>query len=702
MEGLSVDGPPVSHVRRSGQNRPPSHAATSSWRGHASTRVGLPALLLAVVIAGLYENSLTVPFVFDDRMSILENPTIRQPGSIGAVLFPPSDGSTVTSRPVLNLTLALNYAVGGLAVEGYHVVNISIHVAAALVLFGLVRRTLTLPWAPEWLRTPAGPLGFASAMLWAVHPLQTESVTYVVQRAESLGGLILLSVIYGFARATDAAEEHPRRWRWLTLVLCFVGMAAKETLVAAPPLMVLYDRTFVAGSLTEAWRRRRGFHTTAFLSWSVLAVLIATGGARGDSIGFAGGVSAWQSLLTQCDAITMYLRLAFWPQPLVFDYGTSVSDIVSDPGEVLPQAAVLLALLGATAWALARRPALGFVGAWFFLILAPSSSVVPILSQMRAEHRMYLPLVAVVVLVVAGLHRWLGRWSWGVLGVAAVALASTTVARNHDYRTALVLWADTAKKAPGNPRAHYNLAIELDRSGDRSGALASYATSVHLHPDDLMARTNLATLLMLEGRADEALPHAEAAVRIHPASSSAHNLLGRARHESGDTAGAIRAFEEAVRLEPDDAGAHRNLGVAFARRGEPARAIPHLEIAAGQHPDAGFLVFVGETYLQIGRSSEARRSFETALRQQPDLAMAHFHLGNLLAQTGAFAEAVPHYDQAVRLMPQAVPPLFNLGVALEAIGRTAEARACFERVLILDPHDSGAAEMLRQLRTDPR
>ena len=212
---------------------------------------------LVVVAAGLlaYHNSFTGPFIFDDLPSIPENPTIRHLWPIWQPLSPPQTGGiTVEGRPVINLSLAINYALGGYDVRGYHVLNLTIHILAGLTLFGVVRRTLLQPRLRERFGGVANELALAVAVLWTVHPLQTESVTYIVQRAESLMGLFYLLTLYCFIRSVESPR--PRVWCGLCLTACAVGMASKEVMASAPLLVMLYDRAFISGSFREAWRRR--------------------------------------------------------------------------------------------------------------------------------------------------------------------------------------------------------------------------------------------------------------------------------------------------------------------------------------------------------------------------------------------------------------------------------------------------------------
>jgi protein O-mannosyl-transferase len=342
----------------------------------------LGAIVAAVFAA--YASSVSAPFVFDDQLSIVENPTIRQL-SLAALVPPSGQGLTVEGRPLLNLSLALNYAISGLNAWSYHLLNVAIHLLAALTLFGLVRRTLAA------LNAPASTLiSLSAALLWTLHPLQTESVTYLVQRTESLMGLFYLLTLYCFARGATTGNKTP--WFALSVVACALGMATKEVMVSAPLIVLLFDRTFIAGSFRDAWARRSRVHLALAATWLLLAVLVIGAGNRGGTIGTSAGVTWWQYAMCQARAIIHYLQLAVWPSPLIFDYG---SDFVTF-GEFAPFALLDLALLGLTAWALWRRPVFGFLGAWFFVILAPTTSVVGGTRQMLAEHRMYLSLAALV------------------------------------------------------------------------------------------------------------------------------------------------------------------------------------------------------------------------------------------------------------------------------------------------------------------
>src|SRR4051812_22467160 len=225
-----------------------------------------------------YAGSLRGPFVFDDPSSIVGNPTIRSLWPPWAPLVPPPAAVTAEGRPILNYSLAVNYALGGTAVLGYHVTNVVIHAVGALALFGLTRRTLRTPKLSPLVRAAADEVALLAALLWALHPLQTEAVTYVIQRAESLMGMFYLLTLYACVRAADAAA--PRRWQTLAIGCCALGMGTKEVMVSAPVMVWLYDRTFLRESFVAAWRWRRGLYLGLFATWLLLAAFVASSGGN--------------------------------------------------------------------------------------------------------------------------------------------------------------------------------------------------------------------------------------------------------------------------------------------------------------------------------------------------------------------------------------------------------------------------------------
>ena len=669
----------------------PQPSRSDAWL--AGVGVG-PAAAVIVLATGLaYANSFSAPFVFDDLKSITDNPTIRHLWPLSDVLSPPNHVTGVVGRPIINLSFALNYALGGLNVQGYHIFNTLIHALAGLALLGVVRRTLLRPVVRAEFGTMALPIAAVTALLWVLHPLQTESVTCIVQRTESLLGLFFLLTFYAFIRSVDSPRAGA--WQLLTFVLCLLGMATKEVMVAAPVLVLLYDRTFVAGSFAAAWRARWKMYLGLAATWVFLGWLITRWSQRGGVVGFGLGVSSWDYALTQCRAILLYLRLSLWPSPLVVDYGTAV---VHRVGDVWLQGVVLVALVAGTFWALWRRPVLGFLAFSFFAILAPSSSIVPLISQTIAEHRMYLPLAAVVILAVAGGYRWLGSRSLFAWLVVALVAGWGTVSRNRDYRDPLTLWGVTVAEQPDNPRARMNFGTALSGLGRLDEAREQFAAAVTLSPNYAEAHYGLAGVLLQLNRPAETQTHAEQAVRLKPDFAEAHYVLGTALLQQRQLGAALAQYEAALRLKPNFPDAEHTLAGTLAMAGRTTEAMEHYEAALRLQPRNALLYQeMGNLLARGGRLEDAVTRYEAAVELDPRSLIAQFNLGHALADLHRWSEAAEHFSAAVRIRPDFADAHNFLGAALMELGRLDEAQAEIEEAVRLQPDFPRARENLDRL-----
>jgi tetratricopeptide (TPR) repeat protein len=511
-------------------------------------RLAIPLLLAAGFFA--YHNALHGPFVLDDIRAISQNETIRTLRPPWGVFSPPVH-SPVTGRPLVNLSLAVNYAIGGESVTSYHLLNLAIHLLAALALFGIIRRTLR-DRVPRYREQATG-LATAAALLWVVHPLMTESVDYTIQRTELLMGLFFLLTLYCAIRGFGPPER--RSWYGAALAAFVLGLGSKEVIVVAPAIVLVYDWLFDSASLRDALRR----HWRLYAGYGAvlgLYVLFVGSRLRRAFTGLSGrAVAPWDYALTQSAVIVHYLRLALWPHPLAADYDGW--PIATSPRSVLPYLAVVLAIVALTLWGLARRRKLAFLGAWFLFILAPTSSVRPIATEVAAERRMYLPLAALVVLAVLGGWELLRRWEapraarFAAVAALALTLALVTVRRNDDYRTVLGFWSDAVAKRPDSPRARLWLGYYLYKQGRNAEALRHETEAVRLQPENGEAQYSLGVVLTKFDRMDDAIHRFRQAIRINPRYVEAHYNLAIALSRQGRKEQAAEHLETAIRLQPD-------------------------------------------------------------------------------------------------------------------------------------------------------
>jgi len=688
----------------------------------------VPACAGLIVLAalGAYHNSFSGTFLLDDIPAILDNPTIERLWPISEALRPPSGGYTVSGRPLLNLSLAIDYALyrtepegldaaipaGETSIfmagpKGFHITNLVIHILTALTLFGLIRRTLLLDGVSHRWADSAAPVALAAGLLWTVHPLQTESVTYIIQRAESIVALFYLLTLYCVVRGVTGRRALP--WYTAAVAACLLGMASKEVMVSAPLIVLLYDRTFLAGTFREALRRRRRLYGSLAATWALLTWLVVSSGGRGDTAGFEAGMSPWAYAGTQVGAIVRYLRLTVWPSDLTFDYGIGLAEGV---GEILPPAVLVAALVGATVVALRFAPRLGFLGVAFFALLAPSSSIVPVATQTMAEHRMYLPLACVVVLAVLAACalldrlrvRRLLRWALPAMILAAVtgALGWRTVVRNEDYGSQMAMWQDTVAKRPDSERAHYNLGKMLCAQGRMDEGAARFREAVRLNPDYTDAQYDLGRSLLNLGQFDQALTPFRQTVRLDPSSPYAHSNLGAALTGLGRLDEAAASYRAAAALDADHVEAHIGLATALTDLGRPDKAIVHGEKAVQLAPnDVNARNSLARALQARGRLREAVAQYEQALRLAPESPELHTNLGAALHGLRRFQDAAGHHKEALRLRPDFLPARINLAAVLYDMRRYEEALTHYEALLRLDPGNAFFQRRVAELKRLP-
>lgn len=610
----------------------------------------LPLLLVAGAGLAAWWEVPTFDFKFDDSAAIEQNVPLLEGDWWNAAFAQPHQ--PLANRPFACLSLAVCFALFGHGTVVPHLGNLVLHLLNGMLLFLLARGTLRAPNLAA--RIDAGGatrLALAIALVWVVHPLGTDSVAYATQRSTLLASTGLLASLYATLRAHGAAA--PLRWQVTAVLAMALGMASKEDLVAGPVLVLLYQRAFLLPDWA-ALRTQQRFLLAMASTWLVLGLCVALGPVN-HTVGYSTiqGVTAWQWLLTQAGVVAHYVRLALWPDVLRGAYSNAV---VKELGPALVPGAFVLALLAVTAWCWLRRPALhwlGFLGAVFFLWLAPTSTVMPIVTELVAERRMYLPMLFLVVPVLVG-GRWLlhrlapgaAGWLGGALAAALVA-ALALQARSHaaTYASEATFWKDAyAKRNPADrgPLAAQiltNLGTVLLEEKREAEAFEYFDRAVQCEFANHADRTNWATSLHMRGRTEEAIVELEKVVAFAPWHADALGALGTCLLIQLDKGGkgasdprlarALEVLNKAAELQPRRSMYWNSLGNAYARGGRPAEAIAAFQRAIQLpfdriHP----YLSLDDLLRKTGRGSEADAMWEQLLRERPQELEAHLFLAS--------------------------------------------------------------------------
>jgi tetratricopeptide (TPR) repeat protein len=662
-----------------------------------------------VVLAGVivYITSFSGPFIFDDFGGIVRNPSIRSLTDLHA-LFSTPDATSVSGRWLTNASFAINYAIGGLDVAGYHVVNLALHLICAVLLYAIVRRTLLVSgWnsgsnAPD--TTTSASAAFAISLLWAVHPLNSEAVLYLSERTESLMAVFYLCTLYAGLRATSA--DNPTRWFVAGVVACATGVLCKESMATAPVMVALYDRVFLFRSIREAWQARWRFYAGLAASWAILGVSMLSHGSI-SSGGFASAhTTTWMYVLNQTVIVTRYLRLVVWPHPLVLYYGWTRALAL---GDVWPYALFLAILVVIALVVFARWPRFGFPAMWTIVTLAPSSSVAAIAAEVGAERRMYLPLMGIVTIVVIGAalavrarstnassasRERLMRASFAVI---AILLGASTLARTRDYASSLIM-ARTILAGWDSPSAHELLGHELAAAGQHDEAIKQLRLAL---PESTVARYYLGTELLSMGQLDEGIEQLQEFVRLEPSlvpTRTAQLLMARAFATREQWPQALEQLQAVLTAAPNDAAAHGLMADIFSSQQKLADAIPHYRAyLQANATDGNAWTGLGIALVSTGDAPNAVGAFREAVRSDPGNPNFRVNLARVLLDAGDAPGAATEAQQAVVLTPNSAPPHEMLGRALAAQGKRDDAKHELERALQIDPNDASAREALASL-----
>jgi len=540
-------------------------------RSLSAKRPSLIWITLAAII--IYSNIFHSPFVFDDESSIKDNLAIR---NLSGYL---SIEKLLERRAIVDLSFAINYKLDKLNVFSYHLINVFIHVFNGFLVYllaSLIFRRLSTQSTPLNF-SPSGMALFGS-LIFVTHPIQTQAITYPVQRYTSMAALFYLMSVFFYLKARITGVQSGTevlRGRIITFyaISFFSGALAfmsKES-AASLPVAILIAEYVIIDRTWKEWRRMIPWFTTAFILW--ILFILHVSGFFGNEVEHkdwlervsdlsmdVAAPSRWIYLCTQFNVIVIYIRLLFLPIGQSFDHFYPFRTGFFD-GYTWLAFLFLLGIIGLGIWQVKKRPTITFGIFWFFITLLVESSIIPIKDAL-SEHRLYLPMFG-FALIFSPLvfHIFSKKRSLTLIIPALIilSLGTTTYKRNQVWKNPARLWTEALSRNPSNYRAHLNFGNILLRQGQIEEAKRHYLEVLRLKPHHVKAYNNLGVALEKQGRIDEAIKHYLEALRIDPNYEKTHNNLGVALFRKGDVEKAVAHFREALRLRPDHVNAKNNL-----------------------------------------------------------------------------------------------------------------------------------------------
>jgi len=669
------------------------------WLERCFTWWGAP-LIVACASVLVYANTFDVPFYLDDFPAIVDNPNIKDLDNLTALWL------AAKPRFLGYLTFALNFHFHGARVQGFHLVNILIHAGAGTTVLFMLKSLLRTPVLREMGIDPRLRRGLPllAALLFVVHPLQTQAVTYVVQRLTSLAALLYLGSMTCYVKAR-LSSTMPRSavWGAATAVLGVLAIFTKQNAATLPLAWLLLEAAFfrtnarrlvLGGAALVIGAGAAYVGTTTVLDIEPFSLESMTRLTQETEM-----ISRSQYLSTQGRVLLTYMRLFVWPtgQHLDWDYPLG-------PGLSSPLTVSVLGfhgvVIGLALVSLRRFPLIAFSVCFFYLAHSVESSVIPI-RDVVFEHRTYLPNLGLCVLAswlaLQAMQRWNVRTVAPLVAAGLTILGTATVMRNALWSDKIAFLEDNVAKASNKARPHLNLGRAYERAGETEKAIRAFQRALELKPGWAKAHSNLGAVYGRSDDLEKALFHIQKAIEIEPGYAAAHNNLGTLLARSGRLDLAVVSYLRALDLEPQYSRTRVRLAEIYIRQSRFRDAEHELRVALVASPNsAGAHNLLGVTLQAQDRIDEATRSFEQALQLDPTLTNASYNLGLIYTRQGRADEAIRALSEVLRRDPSSVQVNYLLGLNLARKGRFDRAVRLFQRCLELDPDHREARANLEQ------
>ncbi len=663
-------------------------------------------IFLAAVIWVVFGQTLGHDFVnYDDSLYVYDNPLVAQGLTLPGIAWAFATSHSAYWHPLTWLSHMLDCQLWGLNAGGHHLTNVVLHAANAVLLFLVLRQMTRALWLSAFV-----------AAMFAIHPLNVESVAWVAQRKNVLSTFFWLLTMWAYTRyaqgvTSDARQvtgpgktiraplmsrvtSHVSLFYWLALVFFALGLMSKPMLVTLPFVLLLLDYwplRRVASVKLQVSNLRLVVEKLPFLLLAVVSSVVTYLGQKSEGAVISLEQSPLGVRLAKVPVnYVIYLRNTLWPEGLATPYPyPSVYPVF------LVVVLCTLLLAGVTLlvlWVARTKPYAAVGWFWFLGTLVPVIGLIQVGNTPVADRFTYVPQIGLYLVVAWAIRDLTVSWRYRrqALGTAVTMVITALMVcawkQTSYWRNSESLWTHTLACTSDNYIAHNNLGDALLKKGSVDEAIAHFQKALQIKPDYAEAHNNLGDALLQKGSVDEAIAHCQRALQIKPDFAEAHNNLGDALFQKGSVDEAIAHFQKALQIKPDYAEAHNNLGNALFTKGSVDEAIAHYQKALQITPDSMEAHNnLGNALFQKGSVDEAIVHYQKALQIKPGYAKAHNNLGNALFTKGSVDEAIAHFQKALQIKPDYAEAHNNLGNALLKKGSVDEAIAHFQKALQIKP-----------------
>lgn len=642
------------------------------------------ALFYSICTFAIYSHTLNAPFYFDGIKRIKDNPYVRVSElSVEQLLKSVFNPFSLATRPVSNISIALNYYFHQYNLPGYHIINIIIHFFTGFLLFVLIKNLLKRNKNLNGDQSVSGYgndltlTAFFSALIWLSHPLHTSSVTYIIQRMNSMAGMFFLVALicYMKGRIVTTSKSFKKILKVRIDYFWYAGgfsawllsLGCKET-TAVLLIIVLLLEFYFFQDLNKEWITR---NLKYLIPISIAFFIVAVIYLGADPIGKLSSLSDFskntftfkERVITQTRVVIYYITLILYPHPLRLnlDYNYPLSHALTDPLMTLAALFAIITLLFFSFYTAKKNRLLSFCILWYFINLSVESSIIPL--AIIFEHRTYLPSMLIPVCIILPFKDKIRRKKLLITTLIGIGICFSiwTYERNQIWNNKLTFWKDCIKKSPNKERPYINLVKALILDNQLNNAMHYLTIALDINPNSKEGLLNMGAISQKLGKRDKALNYFTKAIEIDPNEAKAHNNIGTIYKDLGKFDDALQHYNRAITLNPFLPETYYNRGVLFEIKGKSQKALADFNQAVQLKPDLAKLrLKLGNALIKKGKLNEAIFHFKTAVAINPHDVKAHLLLAKALTKSDKTKESIEVYKKILKLNPQLSTIYYNI------------------------------------------